>query len=71
MQREIMLGAVLGARAPIADHALPERNERIGRRLRRIVIDAHAAEQRRQIKGAGERLIDAALKGPTRNFRHR
>ena len=61
MQREIVLGAVLGAGAPIAHHALAEGDEGIGRGLRRIVIDADTAEQRRQIDRTGERLIDAAL----------
>ena len=61
MQREIVLGAVLGARAPIADHALAESDEGIGSCLRRIVIDADAAKQCRQIERTGERLIDAAL----------
>ena len=49
MQGEIVLGAILGACAPIADHALAESDEGIGRGLWRIVVDAHAAEQRRQI----------------------
>ena len=49
MQGEVMLGAVLGARAPVADRALAEGDEGIRRCLRRIVIDSDAAEKRGQI----------------------
>ena len=32
----------------------------IGRGLRRVIVDPHAAEQRGEIKGTRQRLIDAA-----------
>src|SRR5262245_10637339 len=70
MQREVMLAAVLGAGAPIADHTLTKSDEGKARRLQRVVIDARAAEKRSDSRGAYEGLIDAALEGPTRNFRH-
>src|SRR5680860_340720 len=70
MQRETVLGAVLGARAPVADHALAEGDEGKARRLWGIVINPHAAEKRRETGGIRQRLVDTALERPTRNCRH-